>query len=79
MRWKDMRETWPTVEAYAKDHTPLDMALSRAVFLTAVASVACLAGAVIGVTWWSWFFWSAGCLLLSFGASVALLTYRKVR
>lgn len=61
MRWKDMRETRPTVEAYAKDYRPLDMALSRAVFLTAVASVVCLAGAVIGVTWWSWFFWSAGC------------------
>ncbi len=79
MRWKEMREMWPTIDAYAKDHTALEVTTSRGVFLTAVATVACLAGAVIGLMSWSWFFWAVGGLLLFSGANVALLTYRKVK
>jgi hypothetical protein len=42
MRWKEMRRKWPTIEAYAKDHTALEVITSRGAFVAAVVAAACL-------------------------------------
>ena len=61
MRWKDMRREWPTLEAYAKDHTAFEVATSRALFVSGVVAAGWLVSSLMGLTPWSWFLWGPRC------------------
>lgn len=74
MKYKEMQKKWPTLEAYAKDHTAFEVVTSGGAFIAAAVAAAFLVSAVVGLTSWSWFFWAVAVvvvLIVSCTASIA--------
>lgn len=79
MKWIEMQRKWPSIEAYAKDHTAFEVVTSRGIFVAAVVAAACLVSAVVGLTSWSWFFWAVAGAVLLLVACAASIVWRKVK